>query len=84
MVYIICSLFQGSAAYVPQQAWIQNMSLRQNILFGKPYTRHRYQHILDACALQDDLKILVGGDMIEIGERVSQLKYICYQRYPYH
>ena len=66
-----CVVFQGTTAYVPQQAWIQNLTLRDNILFSKPYVREKYQDILTACALQEDLKILVGGDMIEIGERVS-------------
>ena len=64
-------IFQGSIAYVPQQAWIQNMTLRENILFGKPYLKQTYQDILGNCCLEDDLRILVGGDMIEIGEKVS-------------
>ena len=61
---------QGSTAFVPQQAWIQNMSLRNNILFERPYIESKYQKILTACRLQEDLRILVGGDQIEIGERV--------------
>ena len=62
---------QGSVAYVPQQAWIQNLTLRENILFGKPYVEQTYQDILKNCCLEDDLRILVGGDMTEIGEKVS-------------
>lgn len=30
-------LLQGSVAYVPQQAWIQNATLRDNVMFGKRY-----------------------------------------------
>ena len=57
-------------AYVPQQAWIQNATVRDNILFGKPYDEVRYKNVLHACALETDLEILPGGDMTEIGEKV--------------
>ena len=63
--------FQGSIAYVPQQAWIQNDTLQGNILFGKRFREDKYRRICDASALTPDLKILPGGDMIEIGEKVS-------------
>ena len=65
-------LFQGALSYVPQQAWIQNMTLRDNILFSKSYNKDKYEQVLDACALVDDLKILAGGDQTEIGERVCK------------
>ena len=64
--------WQGGLAYVPQQAWIQNNTLKNNILFSKPYDESRYQEILDACALLPDLKILPGGDRAEIGEKVGK------------
>jgi ABC-type multidrug transport system fused ATPase/permease subunit len=57
-------------AYVSQQAWIQNLTLRDNILFGSPYDEQRYQKVIYACALQPDLSILPAGDMTEIGENV--------------
>ena len=46
------------------------MTLRDNILFGKRYTERKYQKVMDACALLPDLKILAGGDLTEIGEKV--------------
>ncbi|XP_037610524.1 canalicular multispecific organic anion transporter 2 isoform X1 [Sebastes umbrosus] len=60
---------RGSVAYVPQQAWIQNATLRDNILFGKPYNEQQYRCVLEACALTPDLEVLPGGDMTEIGEK---------------
>ncbi|KAM8837861.1 ATP-binding cassette sub-family C member 3 isoform 2-T2 [Spinachia spinachia] len=60
---------RGSVAYVPQQAWIQNASLRDNILFGKPYNEQKYCRVLEACALTPDLEVLPGGDLTEIGEK---------------
>lgn len=59
----------GTIAYLQQQAWIQNATLRDNILFGKPYDKDRYEKILEACALKTDLEILPGGDETEIGEK---------------
>ena len=58
-------------AYVPQQAWIQNATVKDNILFGKPYDEVAYKRTLSVCALEQDLEILPGGDMTEIGECVS-------------
>ncbi|KAK7918825.1 hypothetical protein WMY93_010109 [Mugilogobius chulae] len=60
---------RGSVAYVPQQAWIQNATLRDNILFGKPFQEPKYRCVLEACALTPDLEVLPGGDMTEIGEK---------------
>uniref|UniRef100_A0AAR2K851 ATP-binding cassette, sub-family C (CFTR/MRP), member 3 n=1 Tax=Pygocentrus nattereri TaxID=42514 RepID=A0AAR2K851_PYGNA len=60
---------RGSVAYVPQQAWIQNATLRDNILFGKPYVEQKYRCVLEACALTPDLEVLPGGDQTEIGEK---------------
>lgn len=62
---------QGSVAYVPQQAWIQNDSLRENILFGHPLQENYYKAVMEACALLPDLEILPSRDHTEIGEKVS-------------
>ncbi|CAN8022372.1 unnamed protein product [Ixodes persulcatus] len=59
----------GSVAYIAQQAWIQNATVRDNILFQKPMERERYNRVLEQCALQSDLSVLPGGDMTEIGEK---------------
>uniref|UniRef100_A0A8C2YGG5 ATP binding cassette subfamily C member 2 n=1 Tax=Coturnix japonica TaxID=93934 RepID=A0A8C2YGG5_COTJA len=60
---------QGSLAYVPQQAWIQNATLRDNILFGSELDEARYQKVIKACALLPDLELLPAGDQTEIGEK---------------
>ena len=59
----------GSMAYVPQQAWMQNATVKENILFGKVFNSNTYEKVIDACALRSDLKILPGGDQTEIGEK---------------
>ncbi|NXD67183.1 MRP3 protein, partial [Eolophus roseicapillus] len=60
---------KGSVAYVPQQAWIQNATLKDNILFGQAPNEQKYQNVLEACALKTDLEVLPGGDQTEIGEK---------------
>ncbi|XP_006751403.2 canalicular multispecific organic anion transporter 1-like [Leptonychotes weddellii] len=60
---------KGTIAYVPQQSWIQNGTIRDNILFGSELDEKRYQQILEACALLQDLEVLPGGDLAEIGEK---------------
>uniref|UniRef100_A0A803TWQ7 ATP binding cassette subfamily C member 2 n=1 Tax=Anolis carolinensis TaxID=28377 RepID=A0A803TWQ7_ANOCA len=70
---------QGSVAYVPQQAWIQNATLKDNILFGSPLDEARYQKVIEACALLPDLQLLPGGDLTEIGERVLTFMKIPFQ-----
>lgn len=59
----------GTISYVAQQAWIQNETVRNNILFGKEMNKELYEKVLESCALVNDLKILPAGDMTEIGER---------------
>ncbi|KAK7203382.1 ABC multidrug transporter [Myxozyma melibiosi] len=58
----------GKIAYCPQP-WIQNSTLRENILFGREYDEDKYKQILKACALEHDVEVLPAGDQTEIGER---------------
>ena len=59
----------GKIAYVPQQAWMQNETLKNNITFGKKYNDNLYNKVIESCALIPDLQILQGGDQTEIGEK---------------
>ncbi|XP_062999456.1 multidrug resistance-associated protein 1-like [Elgaria multicarinata webbii] len=60
---------KGSVAYVPQQAWIQNATLKENIVFGRNVQERQYQRVVEACALLPDLEIFPSGDQTEIGEK---------------
>uniref|UniRef100_A0A8C2FIH3 Uncharacterized protein n=1 Tax=Cyprinus carpio TaxID=7962 RepID=A0A8C2FIH3_CYPCA len=60
---------KGSVAFVPQQAWIQNATVMDNILFGSNLDEERYRSVVDACALGPDLDLLPGRDQTEIGEK---------------
>ncbi|XP_075210358.1 multidrug resistance-associated protein 1-like [Lycorma delicatula] len=60
---------KGRIAYVPQQAWIQNGTVRSNILFGRPYDKNLYDRVVEACALQQDFSQLPARDMTEISAK---------------
>jgi ABC-type multidrug transport system fused ATPase/permease subunit len=62
-------ILKGSVAFVAQTPWILNATLRDNILFGKPYDEEKYQRVIKACQLAYDMELLSEGDMTEIGER---------------
>lgn len=56
-------------SYCAQTPWVVNDTLRGNILFGRKYKEERYDMVVEACALLDDLAVLPAGDMTEIGEK---------------
>jgi ATP-binding cassette, subfamily C (CFTR/MRP), member 1 len=59
----------GTRAFCPQYAWIQNQTVRSNIMFDQDFDQDWYDSVVDACALRPDLEMLPAGDMTEIGER---------------
>ncbi|KAK7571720.1 hypothetical protein V3481_018928 [Fusarium oxysporum f. sp. vasinfectum] len=59
----------ASRAFCPQYAWIQNATVRENIVFGKEFHSDWYNKVVDACALRPDLEMLPNRDSTEIGER---------------
>lgn len=58
----------GSTASV-MSMWSQNSSIRDNILFGRPYDEKRYAKTVHACSLESDFDIIAGRDFAEVGER---------------
>lgn len=62
-------IVNGSIAYCPQQAWIQNATVRQNITFGSEFDESWYEQVVSLCELRSDLAILQAGDNTEIGEK---------------
>lgn len=56
-------------SYCSQSPWVVNDTLKGNVLFGREFDQKRYDDVIDACALLDDLAVLPAGDATEIGER---------------
>ncbi|SCU86403.1 LAFA_0E00540g1_1 [Lachancea sp. 'fantastica'] len=50
-------------------SWVQNATVKDNILFGTPFDEARYKKVISVCSLQADLDLLPAGDQTEIGER---------------
>lgn len=49
--------------------WVQNATVKENIIFGKELDEKKYRDVVYACSLESDLDILPAGDKTEIGER---------------
>lgn len=54
-------------AYVAQIPWIENATIKDNILFGLPFDSGRYKKVLNCCALEKDLDLLPDGELTDIG-----------------
>lgn len=59
----------GSTAYAPQSAWIQNGTIRENVLFGNKMDTGFYDKVMEACALDKDIMSWTDGNMCLVGER---------------
>ncbi|KAA8569106.1 hypothetical protein EYC84_000776 [Monilinia fructicola] len=57
----------SAIAFVSQTPWIENATIKDNILFGLPFDSTRYQKVIDACALTKDLRMFDDGDLTEVG-----------------
>lgn len=60
-------ILNSAIAFVAQIPWIENATIRDNILFGLPFDKGRYKKVLHSCALQKDLDIMPDGDQTDIG-----------------
>ncbi|XP_068628290.1 probable multidrug resistance-associated protein lethal(2)03659 [Battus philenor] len=59
----------GTVSYASQEPWLFAGSVRQNILFGQPMDRPRYNAVVRRCALDRDFTLFPYGDKTVVGER---------------
>ncbi|KAF9409362.1 hypothetical protein HW555_011256 [Spodoptera exigua] len=59
----------GNVSYASQEPWLFAGSVRQNILFGQPMDRPRYNTVVRRCALDRDFALFPHGDKTIVGER---------------
>ncbi|CAF3485428.1 unnamed protein product [Fusarium graminearum] len=55
-------------AFAPQSAWLLSETVRENIVFGRPFDHAWYNEVLTRCCLHPDMKVLPDGDMTVVGE----------------
>ena len=60
-------IIPSSIAFVSQIPWIENATIKDNILFGLPDIPDRYTQVKKVCALEKDLEMLTDGEMTDIG-----------------
>ncbi|TFK34746.1 multidrug resistance-associated ABC transporter [Crucibulum laeve] len=60
---------KGGVAFAAQESWVQNATIRDNILFGSELDEDRYRKVIRQCALERDLELFEAGDETEVGER---------------
>ncbi|KDQ20385.1 hypothetical protein BOTBODRAFT_305749 [Botryobasidium botryosum FD-172 SS1] len=60
---------EGGISYAAQEAWVQNETIRDNILFGQQYDEERYKKVIFQCGLERDLELFDAGDRTEVGEK---------------
>lgn len=59
----------GKIAYISQEAFLRNATIKDNITFGESYSRKKFKETLEICQMMPDLEILPGRELTEIGER---------------
>ncbi|XP_067014322.2 ATP-binding cassette subfamily C member 4 [Anabrus simplex] len=64
---------RGKVSYACQEPWVFAATVRQNIIFGRPFDRRRYNEVVRVCALQRDFEQFPRGDMTVVGERGTSL-----------
>uniref|UniRef100_A0A8B9YA27 Multidrug resistance-associated protein 4 n=1 Tax=Bos mutus grunniens TaxID=30521 RepID=A0A8B9YA27_BOSMU len=64
----------GRIVYVSQKPWLFSGTVRNNILFGKKYEEERYEKVIKACALEEDLQFLENGDLTVVGDQGTTLR----------
>ena len=55
--------------YAAQEPWMRSATIKENILFGGKMDVQRYNEVIKACALEDDLNTFEHGDLTIIGEK---------------
>jgi ABC-type multidrug transport system fused ATPase/permease subunit len=64
----------GGVSYAAQESWVQNETIRDNILFGAPYDEERSKKVIYQCGLERDLSLFDARDETEVGEKGLTLR----------
>ena len=64
---LVCST--EKVAFVSQTPWVFSGTVRENIVFGRPFDEQQYLAALQACDLWKDILLFAKGDSTKLGER---------------
>ncbi|XP_049760898.1 ATP-binding cassette sub-family C member 6 isoform X3 [Elephas maximus indicus] len=64
---------KGPVAYVPQEAWVQNASVVENVCFQRELDPLWLERVLEACALGPDMDRFPAGVHTQVGEQGMNL-----------
>ncbi|XP_014399880.1 PREDICTED: multidrug resistance-associated protein 6 [Myotis brandtii] len=64
---------KGPVAYMPQEAWVQNTSVVENVCFRQELDPSWLERVLEACALRPDVGSFPAGVHTQIGEQGMNL-----------
>uniref|UniRef100_A0A182S9W8 ABC transmembrane type-1 domain-containing protein n=1 Tax=Anopheles maculatus TaxID=74869 RepID=A0A182S9W8_9DIPT len=59
----------GNLSYAPQEPWLFEGTVKNNIVFTEDYQEKRYREVVSVCALEQDFQLLPNGDQTIVGER---------------
>lgn len=76
--------YRKMVAYRGQDVWIQGVTIRGNVCFGKPYNPERYCKAAGDACLDQDLDMLPNEDTTEAGEKVSYSFVFFLSGFEYH
>lgn len=62
-------MIDGSISYVSQKPWITSNTVKDVILFGKPFDEKRFQDAIRFSCMEDDLKLMDNGADTLLGDR---------------
>lgn len=60
-------------AFCGQTVWLRDDTIRQNVIGCLEYNEQRFQKVIQACLLEDDLELLPGGADYMVGKNGSNL-----------
>ena len=63
----------GSVAYVPQKAWILNDTIKNNIIFKRPFNSEKYNSVINICQLMPDFELFKLGDLTQVSDKGANL-----------
>ena len=63
-----CTRPDEPIAYAQQLPWLQNKTIRDNIVFHQHFDTRRYREVINACALGPDFSTLPDGDQTKLEE----------------